>query len=98
MRAVERSLRYLIVRLVGLLVLAVAAVAPATASAASDPANNRSLSHATDLSCSEDPTGDACVGFPRSPTSTPPMPPRVSSRWSSLAASLRCRYRSNCSI
>jgi hypothetical protein len=61
MRAVERSLRHLIARFVGLLVLAVAAVAPATAAAAGDPAGNRSLSNATEQSCSENPTGDACI-------------------------------------
>jgi hypothetical protein len=61
MRAVDRALRHLIARLIGLLVVAVAAAAPATASAAGDPTNNRSLSNATELSCSADPTGDTCI-------------------------------------
>ncbi len=63
MRAVDRLPRHLLAPLLGLVIAIGSVAAPSTASAAGsgDPASNRSLSHDTDLSCSEDPNGGPCV-------------------------------------
>jgi hypothetical protein len=58
----HRSSRLVLSRLVGLLVLAIAAVAPAGAYAnTGDPATNRSTSQATELNCAADPNGSPCI-------------------------------------
>lgn len=57
----ELSLRHAVARLACLAVLALPALAPQAASAASDPASNRSLSDTTEAACAQNPTGDLCI-------------------------------------